>query len=153
MNDQSMFDPNLFLDATTTEALTRRPPLPAGMDFVGTVGEPVTRRGTKDGKNWTAVDFGIDVDLGAYPDVHKQLNADKVTLKYGFVLDLNDGGMIDWSVGKNNRLRKLREALGMNVPGQTFSMRSMQGRMVRVKIKHREFEGEMFEEIDSVSKA
>jgi len=60
--------------------------------------------------------------------------------------------MIDWSVGKNNRLRRLREALGMNVPGQTFSMRAMQGRMVRVKIKHVPYEGDILDDIDSVSK-
>jgi hypothetical protein len=148
----SVFDAELFLDATTTEALERRPPLPAGMDFIGTLGEPKMRKGQKDGKDWTACDFIIEIDLASYPDVQKQVNAAKVMVKYGFIFDLNEGGMVDWSIGKNNRLRRLREAVGMNVPGQTFSIRQMQGRQVRVKIKHREFEGEMFEEIDSIAK-
>jgi len=43
MNDTSNFDPSQFLDATTTEALVKRPPLPAGQDFIGTIGEPKVR--------------------------------------------------------------------------------------------------------------
>lgn len=149
----SAFDPQMFLDATTTEALQRRPPLPAGMDFTATLGEPKARSGEKDGKAWNAIDFPVEIDLNAYPDVKKALGGvEKAVLKFGFVLDLTEGGMMDWSVGKNNKLRRLREALGMNIPGQTFSMRAMQGRMVKVKIKHVPYEGEVLDDIDSVSK-
>ena len=42
------FDPAAFLDATTTEALVRRPPLPVG-DYVGTVGEPKSREAVEIG--------------------------------------------------------------------------------------------------------
>jgi len=149
----SAFDVETFLDATTTEALQRRPPLPAGMDFTATLGEPKGRQGEKDGRAWKAIDFPVEIDLTAYPDVQKALGGvEKAILKYGFVLDLNEGGMIDWGVGKNNRLRKLREAVGMNVPGQAFNMRGMQGRMIKVKIKHVPFEGDILDDIDSVAK-
>jgi hypothetical protein len=148
----SAFDVETFLDATTTEALQRRPPLPAGMDFVATLGEPKGRQGEKDGKAWKAIDFPIEIDLAAYPEIQKQLGVEKAVLKYGFVLDINEGGMIDWSVGKNNRLRRLREAVNMNVAGQPFSMRAMQGRMLKVKIKHVPYEGDMLDDIDSVAK-
>lgn len=155
MNAASQFDPSTFLDATTTEALVRRPPLPAGSTVIGTIGEPVTRswQGKQDPtKSGIAVDFNIDVDLTAYPDLQKIVGADKVVLKDGIMLDLNEGGMIDWSIGKNGKLRRYREALDMNVAGQPFSIRQMQGRRLLVKIKHRPYEGEMFEEVDSVAK-
>jgi hypothetical protein len=149
----SVFDVETFLDATTTEALQRRPPLPAGMDFVATLGEPKGRQGEKDGKAWRAIDFPVEIDLAAYPDVQKAMGGlAKVTLKYGFIIDVNDGGMIDWSVGKNNGLRRLREATNMNVAGQAFNMRAMQGRMIKVKINHREFQGDMLDEVASVAK-
>lgn len=150
----SVFDSDSFLDATTQEALVRRPPLPVGSDYIGTLGEPKTRKGEKDGKPWTAVDFPVEIDLSTKPDIQKEMGGlAKVTLKVGVMLDINDGGMIDWGVGKNNRLRRLREAVGMNVPGQSFNIRAMQGRLVRVSVKHREHEGEMFDEVDAVSKA
>ncbi len=33
----------------------------------------------------------------------------------------------------------MREALDMNKPGEAFSIRNMQGRQIRVKIKHEEY--------------
>jgi hypothetical protein len=146
-----IFDVNTYLDATTTEALKRRPPLPAGTEFIGTLGEPKGRDGEKDGKPWRAVDFPVEIDLTAYPDLAKLTGADKLTFKYGFFLEVNEGGMIDWSVGKNAGLRRLREATGQNVPGKEFNIRLMQGRRVRVKIGHRPYEGEVFDEIASIA--
>jgi hypothetical protein len=149
----SIFDSATFLDATTTEALVKRPPVPAGTELIGILGEPKGRAGEKDGKSWTAVDFPVEVDLSAYPDIAKLVNTQTVLFKLGIMLDTNEGGMIDWSTGKNGRLRKVREALGMNVAGQPFSIRAMQGRPIRFVVTHREYEGEIFDEIGAVAKA
>src|ERR1700691_1747106 len=106
----SAFDPNQFLDATTTEAASRRPPLTAGKDFIGVIGEPKARTvaGKKDpSKSYTFLDFPIAVDVTADPKEHARIGLDTVNLSYSTSMDLNDTG-IDWSPGKNNGLRMLR---------------------------------------------
>jgi len=40
----SQFDSSTFLDATTTEANERRPPIPAGKVLLGIIGEPNIRQ-------------------------------------------------------------------------------------------------------------
>jgi len=156
--DISSFDPSTFLDATTTEALVRRPPLPVG-DYIGTVGEPKSRSWTSKKedakvKAGIAIDVPVKIDLSSYPDAQSALGGiDSVQLTAGIMLDLNEGKMIDWGVGKNGALRRWREALGMNNPGEAFSIRAMQGRQVRVKVKHEPYEGENYDKIDSVAKA
>ena len=150
----SSFDPSAFLDATITEPSTKRLPLPAGRDFTGVIGEPKSRtwQGRNDPtKSGVVVDVPIEVDLAAYPDV--QIGATKVTLTDGIMLDLTDAGAIDNAPGKNGKLRRYREALNMNKPGDAFSFRAMQGRTIKVKISHRTHEGEIYDQIDSVAKA
>ena len=139
----SMFNVDEFLDAQTTDAATKRPPLPAGSEYTATIGEPVGRSGEKDGKSWAAVDFPMAIDL---PD------GGSVTLKYGTLLDVTDDNKLDWSAGCNTGLRRLREATGLNEQGKTFTPRMLQGRQVKVKIKHRVYEGDIFDEIGAVAK-
>jgi hypothetical protein len=152
----SNFDPSMFLDATITEASVKRLPLPAGMDFVGTIDNVESRAWTssKDpSKSGIVIDATISIDLNAYPDVKAAVGgADKVTMKDGIMLDLTPGGTIDTAPGKNGKLRRYREALGMNTPGEAFSFRAMTGRQIKVKIKHEPYEGEIYDKIDSVAK-
>jgi hypothetical protein len=166
MNDDTgSFDPSAYLDATTTEALTKRPPLPAGSDFVSTITDAVARSWTSNKpeakvKSGIAVDLKIEIDMSAYPGVLKDSDGkpvdsvEKIILTPGIMLDMKDDGKsIDWSTGKNGNLRRYREALGMNNPGEPFSIRQMVGRQIRVKIKHRAYQGEFYDEVDSVAKA
>ena len=152
----SIFDPSKLLDDTTQEALTKRPPLPVD-DYVGTIGEPVmqTWQSNKpDAKVKAGVKINLPIEI--LKSMNPQMSAypqDKVVIVPGIMLDLNEGGMIDWSQGKNGGLRRYREALGMNNPGESFSVRAMHGRTIKVRIKHREYEGEFFDEVDSPVKA
>ena len=139
----SAFDVDSFLDAQTTQASEKRPPLPAGSEYTATIGEPVGRSGEKDGKPWAAIDFPMVLDL---PD------GGSLTMKYGAFLDVTDSNEIDWSAGRNSGLRRLREATGLNDKGRLFSIRALQGRQVKVKIKHRLYEGEIYDEIGAVAK-
>jgi len=152
----SNFDPSLFLDATITEASTKRLPLPAGMDFTGIISNVESRAwtGKKDpSQGGIVVDVTVEIDLEAYPDTKAQVGAPKVTMKDGIMLDLTPAGTIDTAPGKNGKLRRYREALGMNEAGVPFSFRAMTGRQIKVKIKHEPYEGEIYDKIDSVSKA
>ncbi len=154
----SAFDPASFLDASTTDALTRRPPIPAGTELLGIIGEPKPRQsqGKKDPTaTFTFLDLPVEIDLTQNPAIAAAIGQDKVTLVYGFMVDITPSGALDTSPGKNGRLRQLREALGMNVPGQTFNPRMLQGRQARFKISNRvnEMDGEIYDQIDGVAKS
>jgi hypothetical protein len=152
----SAFDPTQFLDATTTEAATRRPPLPVG-DYLGVLGAPDVRQvqGKKDpSQTYAFCDFPVTIDLTANPSVRTKIGQDQVKLRYSVSLDTNATGL-DWSPGKNTGLRLLREATNTNKPGESFSIRGLEGRMVKCKITHREYpegSGEMQDNISAVAK-
>lgn len=157
MTNASIFSPETFLDATTTEESVKRPPLPAGREFRSLIKGIKSRtwQGKKDPtQGGIVVDVTHEIDLSMYPDVQKLLGGiDKVTITDGIMLDLTEGGSIDYSPGKNGKLRRYREACGLNVSGQAFSIRMFEGRIVLAKIKHVPYEGDTLDNIDSVAKA
>lgn len=154
----SSFEPSTFMDATLSEPSVRRPPLPAGIDVVGTLGEPKPREWTKRDdptKKGIAVDVTVEVDASTLsPEIQAVLGSytGKIILRDGIMLDTTPSGAIDTAPGKNTRLRQYREALDMNKPGDTFSFRQMQGRQIRVKIKHEIYENEPQERIQAVAR-
>jgi hypothetical protein len=153
----STFDPTSFLDATITEASVKRPPLPAGMDFVGVIGEVKSRawQGKKDPtQSGIAINVQIEIDLSQNASVQKAMgDLPSITLTDSIMLDLTDSGMINLAPGKNGKLRRYRDALDMNKAGEAFSFRAMSGRLIRVKIKHEAYEGDIYDKVDSVAKA
>lgn len=156
MND-STFDPQSFLDASISEPSIKRPPLPAGSDFTGIITDIIPRPwvGKKDpSKSGIAMDVKIDIDLSGYPNEKAALGGiEKITLQDGIMLDTTPSGSIDNGPGKNAKLRRYREAVDMNKPGDVFSFRAMIGRPIKVKIKHEAYEGEMYDKVDSVARA
>lgn len=161
-NDVGSFDPAEFLDATTTEALVRRPPLPVG-DYLGLTGDITSESWSSnkpDAKVKSGIKFNIPVkiDLSQYPEQKAALGGiEAVTLTAGVMIDsavnpATGKATIDWGVGKNGGLRRWRDATGCNNPGETFSPRQMSGRQVLVKVKHRVYQGEAYDEVDSVAK-
>lgn len=149
----SIFDPNALLDATTTDASTRRPPLPVG-DYPATVTDVTARQwtGKKDpSKSGIALDVKLQVEVPG--ELQAEGQPPSLVMNDSIMLDTTPGGAIDYSPGRNGRLRIYREALGMNEAGQPFSHRSMIGRVLKVKIKHEPYEGELYDRVDSVAKA
>lgn len=146
----SNFDPNKFLDATITEVQVKRPNLPAGADLVGTIGEVKMSswQGRADpSKSGIRADIPITLETS-----HITGQPATVTITYGIMLDLNEGGAIDLGPGKNGKLRGLREALNLNAPGSSFNWRQIQGRRVKAKISHRPYENELYDDISGVAK-
>jgi hypothetical protein len=152
----SAFDPNLLLDSTVTQAFVKRPPIPAGVELIGTIGKVDIKSGQqKDdpSKTWIRLNIPVEFDLSQNPTVAAALQGfDKVTITDGVLLDVTDQGMIDQSPGKNGRLRRWREALGMNQDGVAFSPRAMEGRPVKCRIGQRAYEGEMYDQIAEIAK-
>lgn len=157
----SQFDPASFLEATTTEAGTRRPPLPvenpASSDglYIGIIGEPKIRTWT--GKK-DPTQSGIACDLPIKIEVPQQLQDQmklqpNVTLTDGFIVDLTAGGTIDWSPGKNRRATIFREATGTNKVGEPFAFKMFAGKVVKVKIDHEMYEGDILDKVKTVLKS
>ena len=155
MSSDSMFDPTLFLDATTTEAAQRRSPLPAG-EYLGTIGElkaPRKVQGKQDPtKEYIFMDVPVEIDLLAYPAAQQVVGLPKLTLVYGVSIDVSPAGGFDWSPGKNNGMRALREATGNNVAGKPFAPRMLQGQMIRVRVIHEPYQDQIQDKIQSVAK-
>lgn len=156
----SAFDTSAFLDQTTTEQSVKRPPIPAG-EYRGIIGELAPRPWVSQSdptKSGMAFDVPITLDLPG--DVAAAVGLTEPTLKVkdSIMLDLTDTvpPAIDYSVGKNAKLRKYRDATGNNVPGKAFSPRQLQGNVVTVKIGHREYpagSGDLFEDVVGIAAA
>lgn len=156
------FDPNQLLGATLVDANVRRPAIPAGTVLVGTFGEPkfTQSEGKKDtnlGVVYTWLEIPVELDLTQNPTILAHVfgsdaQQGKVNLQWKTSVDLNKDGGFDMGQGKNNGLRQLRTALDMNTPGQPFSIPMVQGRPVRVVIGGRTYEGEVYDQIQSLAK-
>jgi hypothetical protein len=148
------FNPDTFLDAQTKEAFTKRPPLPPG-DYVGSIGalgNPRSGQQKKDpSKTWYALNVPIEIDTNQKPGLREQIGQDKVVL-YDFVgLDLTDTGALDFAKGRNQQLRKYREALRMNTPGEPFAPRMMEGRTILVKVSQEPYQDEIRDTVAAVA--
>lgn len=130
------FDPNSFLDVNLTEAnSTQSEPVPVG-EYMALTGDPAMRPWqSRDGlKSGVALDVPLEIDDAG---VKAKLGREKVTVTYGIMLDLNESGGIDTGKGRNVKLGRLRDALGLNEPGVPFNFRQISGRPLKVSIKHR----------------
>lgn len=156
----SQFDPNAFLDATTTDASVRLPPLPIG-DYRATIDELKgntwqSKDGLKSGSKFD-VTLKIDPLSGPARDAKdaegKPLDwPPSLTVSDSIMLEVTDSGAIDYGVGKNGRLRMYRDATGLNVAGASFSPRQLVGRQILVNISHREYQGDLFNNVGKLAK-
>lgn len=147
----SAFDPQVLLSATTEQASERRAPLPVG-EYTATIGEITARQwNSRDGtKSGVALDIPLLIEVPAEVQADLGLNS-TLTFKDGIMLDLTETGGIDYSKGKNGRLRLYRDALDMNKAGEPFAPTLMQGRYIKVRISHEDYEGWPRERVGTVS--
>lgn len=148
----SMFSPEQFLDMQFDQANdTKVVPVPAG-EYLAVVKEVKIRpwqskadpskAGVALDLQWTIDDDGVKTLLGR----------DEVNCKQGVMLDLTEAGGMDMGKGRNIGLGRLREACGLNTPGQPFSVTMLTGRMARVKIEHRTDGENLYAEVKAVTK-
>lgn len=132
-----MFDPNTFLEMSVTDAnSTSATPVPA-REYTAFIDEVKARPWqSKDdpSKAGMALDILWNIDDAA---VKAELERDKVTVKQGIMLDLTETGGLDMGKGKNVGLGRLRDAVGLNQPGQPFSFRMLTGRAAKIAVSHR----------------
>jgi hypothetical protein len=126
-------------------------------EYQGVLGTPEFRQteGKKEtnlGQKYTWLDIPVTIDLTQYPDLLASIGVNQVVLRYSGRVDVSATGGIDYGKGKSPGFRQIREATGLNFDGQPFSPSMLQGRVVRVKIKHEPYQGELIDNIDSVAK-
>lgn len=145
-----MFNPDTFLQGTVTESNdTKKIPCPPGEYFA--IAEKVEARPwqSKDGtKSGVALDITWTIDDANVKEVTAR---DTVQVRQGIMLDLLDNGFLDMGKGKNIGLGRVREATGLNAPGQPFSPAMIQGRMAKVTVSHRVDGEDIFDEIKKVA--
>jgi len=131
------FDPDVFLTATLTEAnSTQSIPVDAG-EYPAIAEEVETRpwQGKKDpSKSGISLDIQWNIDSA---EQRQKLGREKVIVRQSIMIDLNESKGIDTGKGKNVRLGRLREAVGLNTPGQPFNFLMLKGKAAKVKVEQR----------------
>ena len=147
-----MFNPEQFLDMQVTDSNdTKAIPVPVG-EYTAVVEEVKCRQWQSKqdpSKSGLTLDITWSVDDAA---VKELLGRDKVTVRQGIMLDITDSGGLDMGKGRNIGLGRLREALGLNTPGQPFSFSMIAGRVAKVNVSHR-IDGEnIYAEVKGVAR-
>lgn len=151
-----MFDAQEFMNQTMTDSnSTELIPVPENMSgegYVAVVTGVDVRQWVK--KTDPSVS-GLALDLVweiQDEEVKKAVSRDKVTVKQGIMLDITETGQIDMAKGKNVNLGRLREALGLNNPGEPFSFMQLEGQIGSIFVKHRIVGDDVFAEVGRVEK-
>lgn len=147
-----MFNPDQFLDMQVTESNdTKVIPVPVG-EYTAIIGEVKCRQWQSKAdpsKSGLALDLIWEIDDSA---VKELLGRDKVTVKQGCMLDITESGGLDMGKGRNVGLGRLREATGLNTPGQPFSFSMLNGRLGKISVSHRIDGDTIFAEVKQVAK-
>ena len=147
-----MFNPEQFLDMQVTESNdTKTIPVPVG-EYTAVAEEVKCRQWQSKqdpSKSGLTLDITWSVDDAA---VKELLGRDKVTVRQGIMLDITDSGGLDMGKGRNVGLGRLREATGLNVPGQPFAFPMLEGQVAKIKVTHRLHEGNTYDEVKQVAR-
>jgi hypothetical protein len=146
---QSAFDPDSFLNAEVQgEMSTKLIPAPVG-EYMGIVDDVKAR--TWQSKDGSSSGVALDVSWSIEDENVKQLvKRDKVVVRQGIMLNLDDSGRISTKEGDNVGLGRLRQALNMNDPSKPFTPSMLVGQMGKVVVTHRMSGEDVFAEIKKV---
>lgn len=152
------FDPNAYLDQTTSQASERRPPVPAG-DYIATIQnleaatwQSKTKLDPATGQLMGGLKFNITLGIDLPDSIQEMCKIKTLVLTDGVMVDRNDSGAIDYSPGRNGRLRQYREVTDLNKPGESFSPRMLVGKLIKVRITHEEWNGNILEKVGALAR-
>jgi hypothetical protein len=139
--DASVFESQQFNDANDTRYVA----IPEG-EYLALIKEKKFRQE----KGYTILDVTWLIDDAG---VKEATGMKEPTVRQSIFLDVTQSGGLDFGKGKNVRLGRLREATGLNTPGQPFSFNMLEGRPARISVKHRLHDGETYSDVKEVTKA
>ena len=148
----SMFNPDEFLDQEIlTQTSDKSVPAPVG-EYTGIVESLKPRQ-------WVAKDdptkSGVALDiLWSVEDeeVKALLGKDKVLVKQGVMLDIDDQGKLAEGKGVNVQLGRVRTAVGQNEEGQAFSFNMLIGQQALITVTHRIVGEDTYAEVSRAAK-
>jgi hypothetical protein len=131
-----MFDADSFMNSVVSDANeTRIVPCPVG-EYPATITAIEPKTGSTEKGQWASLN--VTVAIEGDPTVKQITGLDKKLVRGSVFLDLNDAGTgLATGPGKNVQLGRLREAAGLNVPGQPFQPSMLLGRSIRVRVTNR----------------
>jgi hypothetical protein len=147
-----MIDVKQFLNTNFKGASnsTRRQPIPVG-EYKATIEDVELEAfpGKKDPtKSYLRATFTYRILDEA---LAKAMEREKVVAVDGFLVDLTEGGDIDFGKDRNIKLGRVREATGCNNPGDEWSFPGFKSKIVKVKIGHEMYEGEPQTRVQNVA--
>jgi hypothetical protein len=146
------FDAQAFLDSSVSgQNDTKLIPVPIG-EYPAVI-EKVSPRPwqSRDGtQSGIALDIFWSIEDA---NVRAFVGRESVVVKQGLMLDFTPDGKLDMSKGKNIGLGRLREAVNLNNPGQSFAFNQLPGQMAKVSVNHRLVDDDTFAEVKAVAKA
>ena len=117
-----MFDPDKFMESVTSEAgSTKVEPIPSG-EYLAIIDD------TKVSQPGNAQSPLLEVHyLLQDEELKKKLGRQQLKVRQSIWLDTTENGGMDMAKGKNVKLGRLREALGMNQAGKPFKLSMLKG--------------------------
>lgn len=150
----SPFDPTVYSQMTFSQkASTESFPVPVG-EHVCTIKEAKLSAWEKKDKSagGLKVTFALECE-DADGSIKEVTGRDKASLRYEFILDMTeDGNGLDFGKGKNIRLGRIQEAVGI-ADGQPWSFDSFAGRRLIAKVKHEPYNEQLMAAVESVRAA
>ncbi len=153
--EMSAFDPVAFLSTPTTESNEERPRIPPDF-YIGTIGEidltkaksGIYGKGENVGKPWMLLPVPIKLQLP--PEVQALGLPSEFPLTDNVFIDLTASGGMDNAKGKNQRQFDYRKATGMNSPGEPFAWPMLQGRPIKIQVKHELYQDKIQERLGAI---
>ncbi len=134
--ESQMFDVDSFLEQSYEgENSTQVNPVPED-DWLAVI-DGVKARTWQSKSDPSKAGIALDVTwiLQESPDLPEEFHGRKV--KQGIMLDTTADGRLDMSKGANVQLGRLRAAVGLNTPGESFAFHQLPGNLALIRIKHR----------------
>lgn len=149
-----MFDPEQFAQTSVNEAnATEYVALPEGEYNAVIKDDDGIKFRVVDTKNGARQVMDVNLRVDAPPPVLEEMGRKEVFVRHQIWLDLTeDGTGLAMGKGLNVALGRLREAVGLNVPGQPFSFNMLKGKPLRIKTKHRKEAQGVFTDVVEVGK-
>lgn len=131
-----IFDPASFLMQETSDQMdTQFILIPAG-EYPAMIKDVAARQQQNPNDPailWTILDVTYAIDDAG---VREETQLPEPTIRQSIFLDLSEDNKLDTGKGKNVNLGRLREAVGLNQPGQAFSFGALVGQACVVAVKH-----------------
>lgn len=134
----STFNPEAMMDTQIEESMsTESIPVPeadAAPGYVAEKGVKLNQYTNQEKGTVTTicnVNWVIDTD-----EAREVTGRERPIAQQTIFLDLDENGYLDTSKGANVALGRLRDALGLNEPGQPFTFRMLEGKQAKLRIKH-----------------